>query len=171
MNMHSLPRSVGVFCLVVAFGAVSLLGLPGCGEGKSSGMLKGKVTYPTPNDPAGRVKISFLAANGSTMGGTQTEADGTYSVPLPPGEYTVTISSVAAPNPGGMIPSTNPEQMKQQMKKMGKSDEEIEKMLADQKQGVEGSSVQIPMKYSDPKQSGLKATIKAGSNEQNFNLS
>lgn len=115
--------------------------LTGCGSsGPPSGTISGKVTLHGQPLAAGVV----LLTNAATGVGASAEltASGEYQLdtPLPAGPYDVAIQPPSAPPPDQM------QEAKPRVKPL------------------------IPDKYLDPKTSGLKATINAGSNTADFAL-
>jgi hypothetical protein len=118
--------------------------LPGCDSGPTAGEVRGKVTFK--GQPVKEGMVTFL---NTTEGGAfegQIKSDGTYAVPNPVavGEYVVEIK------PPVVTVDTDP----------GKSPPApVEKAMKD-----------IPKKYRMQGTTPLKASVKAGPNELNFDM-
>ena len=93
------PRSIesSRFCQTLALAALSIVCLSGCGGKAGTKTVSGAISYQ--NKPVTSGLINFLPKQGRPLGGG-IESDGTYSVNLPPGEYTVRIDA-PAPLPEG----------------------------------------------------------------------
>jgi hypothetical protein len=85
------------FCQTLALAALAIVFLSGCGGKTSSKTVSGTVSYQNKAVTSGL--INFLPQHGRPLGGA-IESDGTYSVSLPPGEYTVRIDA-PVPYPEG----------------------------------------------------------------------
>jgi hypothetical protein len=118
--------------------------ITGCDSGPAAGEVRGKVTFK--GQPVKEGMVTFL---NTTEGGAfegQIKSDGTYAVPNPVavGEYVVEIK------PPVVIQDTDP----------GKSPPApVEKPMKD-----------IPKKYRMQGTTPLKASVKAGPNELNFDM-
>ena len=123
---------------------VAVAVLIGCNSGPKQGEVRGKVTFQ--NEAVTEGTITFLNPNeGGAAEGT-IKSDGSYSLTakLPAGEYVVVIT------PPMHIVDTDP----------GKSPPApVEKPMKD-----------IPKKYRMQGTSPLRATVKEGKNEHNFDM-
>jgi hypothetical protein len=145
----------------------------GCKKSDSLGSsISGTVTYK--GQPVTGGTMLFHASN--NVFPASLKGDGTYTIAnLAPGDYVVTVDTRALKNKG------DPESMMKSMtQKMGKGDGAVEKLpdsvaksLAKMKEMKQDNSVQfvqIPEKYADPKTSGLKVSVQAGSNTKEIPL-
>ncbi len=125
--------------------SLALLLVAAVGCGKPKGSLSGKVTYNGQPVPGGRVL--FQPAQGAQLAATISDT-GTYSISgVPTGEYKVAVDNTGLKErdklmagPGGVKPPNLPEMPK-----------------------VQGTYVPLPPNASNPDQSGLKVTVKGGS--------
>ena len=147
--------STGRLLLVLPFFLVLVLGCGSKGNPNAPAKVHGKVTYKGAPVTAGTIQFLPKAA------GTYTASimpDATYSATdLPTGEMTVTVDTESA-NPNKKQPSYGG---KKQM--MGPIPQGV-------KAGPAGEYVKIPPKYAKAQTSGLTATLNAGDNEKNFDL-
>jgi hypothetical protein len=129
--------------LSIIAAAVASAGLPGCARGPVRGEVRGKVTFK--GQPVKEGSIEFL---NPTQGGAAeaTVADGNYEVQggLVVGDYVVIVSPVYYLH--------DPEPTKTPAAMMPKP------------------APDIPMKYRNQDTTTLKATVKEGKNEFNFDL-
>lgn len=123
--------------------AILLLAI-GCNRGPETGTVRGKVSFKGQPVKEGRLTFSNLTEGGAAE--ALLNADGTYAVAngVPLGEYIVEI------NPLTVIVDTDP----------GKSPPAP----------VEKKAPDIPHKYRQQGKTPLKAAVKAGENEFNFEL-
>lgn len=132
---------------------VSLSGCGGGGSGVKTGTVQGKVQLKGMALTKGTV--FFFSAKGGDAASGSIQADGSYTLryekglSVPIGDYTV---SVMLDDVGGPI-----------MDPM-KLNEKIEK------EGLPKPSESIPVKYTDPKTSGLISVVKEGANTADFEL-
>jgi hypothetical protein len=122
--------------------AVGLAGILGCGKYTPAGEVSGQVTFK--GKPVAEGLVSFMNAEAGT-GGEGRITNGTYSLaaPLQPGEYKVTVMPlVVRQQDGGRGPEV----------------------------GVEKPAPDIPNKYRTIGTTDLKASVKPGKNEVNFDL-
>lgn len=132
--------------LVIPF-LVLVLVLPGCGGG--SGSVTGKVTAN--GKPVTAASIVFKGPTGLTSQ-TQVQKDGTYKMENAPiGDVTITVANATEVADAG--PALSPEEFA----KKGAA-------------GVPKMGTQVPPKYGDEKTSGLKTTIKSGSQTYDIDL-
>ena len=121
---------------------VALLCLSGCDKGKPIGEVSGKVTFE--GKPVAEGLVSFMNPEGGT-GGEGPLKDGAYtlSAPLPPGDYKVMVAPlVVRQQEGGKGPVV----------------------------GIAKPAPDIPPKYRTIGTTDLKATVKPGPNEHNFDM-
>ncbi|HVS36768.1 MAG TPA: hypothetical protein VMS17_14500 [Gemmataceae bacterium] len=140
--------------LVLAVAAV----LPMVGCGPPTGTVTGTVVLkggPNGDQTLKGGTITFYSADGKTVGGqAEIQENGTYKVDkVPAGDSKVVVSTEmlnqqgkgrAGPPPGTKVNPNDPN--------------------ADPAAKAQARYVAIPLKYADPEQSGLKFTVKAGSN-------
>jgi hypothetical protein len=134
---------------------VGLATLSGCGW--RSGTVSGRVTYQGQPLPGGR--IYFVTARGERHG-VDLREDGTYSLRgVPSGDLRVGVDNTSLYRieqlRAGQAPGM-PAQVAEQM---------LSKLPASP-----GRYVPIPAHYSDPAASGLRATVRRGSQGIDFNL-
>jgi hypothetical protein len=127
-----------------ALGAAVLgaLCLGSCGGGPPMGEVSGKVTFE--GRPVAEGRVSFMNTTAGTGGEGQLK-DGAYtlSAPLPPGDYKVMVTPLTVrQQDGGKGPVV----------------------------GVEKPAPDIPPKYRTIGSTDLKATVKGGPNELNFDM-
>lgn len=131
----------------LAFAAVFLTSMVvGCSSGgPPTGRVQGKVTFK--GNPVTEGNIQFLNPKEGGTAGAELNKDGTYVVPNPVvvGEYLVTVSPLT------VIVDTDP----------GKSPPAP----------VEKPAPNIPQKVRQQGSTHLRATVKTGQNEHNFDLS
>ena len=122
--------------------ALGLLGLLGCSKGPPMGEVAGRVTFK--GNPVSEGIVSFMNTQAGTGGEGQLK-NGTYSLaaPLPPGEYKVMVMPLVVQQQDG-----------------GKGPEV----------GIEKPAPDIPNRYRTIGATDLKATVKEGKNEANFDL-
>ena len=142
-DMHPWIRYCGVVCALAW-----IVGQVGCG-GEPVGTVQGKVTYR--QAPVATGSVIFQNADGTVAMSANLNADGTYQVKsadrdgLPPGQYKVAISP-------GVIGSG-------------------EVVLATMPGQAPVGPPPVPAKYHSPENSGLSATVAAGTNPPfNFEL-
>ncbi|MCI0361530.1 MAG: hypothetical protein L0211_23855 [Planctomycetaceae bacterium] len=118
--------------------------MPGCSQGPETGEVKGKVTFQ--NQPVTEGSITFLNVTEGGTFGADLNPDGTYAVQggVVLGDYTVVIT------PPIEIVDTDP----------GKSPPAP----------VEKNMPNIPPNYRMQGSTTLRATVKAGPNELNFDM-
>ncbi|MCI0741692.1 MAG: hypothetical protein L0Y72_21880 [Gemmataceae bacterium] len=144
MLQNALPRSRFVVC---ALALTLCVCVTGCGGGGSSavpaGAVSGKVTFEDKEVTEGLV--SFMNLDAGEGDEAPLKGDGTYSIrkPLPTGDYKVTIMPLVV-----------------QQQVDGKGPEV----------GVEKPAPNIPEKYRNLGTTDLRATVKEGKNEFNFNM-
>ena len=127
--------------------------IPGCGSGRpKTVVVTGTVTYK--GDPVEDASVVFFKDKGAPPATGQTDASGTFTLTTfepndgaVPGDYVVTVAKVeSAPDitDDGRLPPPPSDKPSKSL---------------------------IPMKYSEPKSSGLKETVDApGPNEFSFYL-
>jgi hypothetical protein len=144
-----------------AFGLaiVPIVFLVGCsGTGGSGTIVTGKVTYK--GDPVS-AEMAFFDANNKQARTAPIMPDGTYTVAdLPVGEYKVTLNAMKSI--GGVGPA--PDKAPAPGDKGG-----LEGPIKGVGGAALGKGVAPPPKYSSP-DSGLKLTVKAGKQTQDFPL-
>ena len=116
----------------------------GCSSGPPTGTVKGKVTFK--GKPVAEGLVTFINPNEGGAAEGYLNKDGTYQVVnrVVVGEYQVIITpltEIVDTHPGKTPPSP-----------------------------VEKAAPDIPKKYRTPGTSPLKATVKAGENELNFEM-
>jgi len=148
-------RPAGTRFLVSCFAVILCVIVPACGESGPNmpmGRVSGKVTYQ--NKPLTKGTVSFVSTDSSrpNANGTITP-DGTYTLHTANfgsgavlGDYDVMI--------GGMDPIDYNTKLPGMLPLMKKSE----------------LPQTIPKKYEDPKTSGLKETVKSGTNTFDFDL-
>lgn len=141
-----------MFHRVVVFTVVAaLLGtvVGGCGSAGKPVPAKGKVVFK--GQPLSGASVSFVPTSEKTqMASGSTDAGGEFTLASAgkpgavPGEYLVAISKVESFTP-----------------QVGAKPEEMAKISASlpKQKPVAASKSVIPVRYADPKQSGLKATV------------
>jgi len=138
-----LSCSTAIVCLIV----------PACGESGpkfTMGTVSGKVTYE--GKPLTSGTVSFVSTNNNRPNANGTiSPDGTFTLHTQNigdgaavGDYDVMISSVDPKEYNTKLPGTAPREKK-----------------------IKST---VPKKYDDPKTSGLKETVKSGTNTINFDL-
>ncbi|GIX00313.1 MAG: hypothetical protein KatS3mg111_3645 [Pirellulaceae bacterium] len=143
--------------------------LVGCGSGGPDPVpVSGKVLYQ--GKPVADATVTFLSTSGGRSASGKTAADGTFTLTTNktgdgavPGDYIVTISKVAAKGASaGPINIENGEYGEDYGRMMDAvATGDMSKFLKDE----------LPAKYGDPAQSGLRRTVTAeGPNEFEFNL-
>jgi hypothetical protein len=130
------------FFLVPALAAGLVAGVAGCGDGKPSqpvGTVSGKVQFSGKPVETGVVNFESLKTGAAAQA---TISDGEFEVPVPVplGQYKVTVSPPpeAPPVPGKKVPPPR--------------------------------AADIPVRYQTQKTSNLSAEVKEGSNEFTFEL-
>jgi len=145
-------RPVGPRSLLPCLAALALIA-PACGEsGPEMGRVSGKVTYK--GQPLTKGIVAFIATDANRMNASGTiTPDGTFTLHTPNfgsgailGDYDVAITGAEPPSEDGVLPGMAPLRKKEK-----------------------DPSV-IPKKYEDPKTSGLKETVKSGTNTIDFEL-
>jgi hypothetical protein len=137
------------YCRLIRFTAVLLLilgflAIEGC-SAKSKINVSGKVSYK--GQPVRPGYVQFFDSRGTILSSADLDADGTFTATdVPPGEVQVAVRLL----PGIAVP-----------KKNGDSVDGT---------GPVGKSAPIPLKYKDPKTSGLRYTINAGTNHLDIEL-
>ena len=121
-----------------------LVSVSGCSSGPARGEVQGKVTFK--GNPVKEGKVTFLNPEGLGDSEADINGDGTYSVPggVVVGEYVVEIKPLV------VIVDTDP----------GKSPPAP----------VEKKAPDIPRKYRQQGTTPLKASVKAGKNDINFEM-
>ncbi len=147
-------QSLTLWMMVI--GLSWLLVLSGCG--KSSGPklfpVRGKITYK--GAPVEGANVMFRAVNGNASGAARTDASGNYEIVsqwgrgLPEGEYLVSVTKFE------------------------------ERPIAEEEEGTYNPQLAnmdvpppkslIPMKYAQPEQSGLKASVSKSGGSFDFDL-
>jgi hypothetical protein len=131
-------------CLALGVWSLVLLYLPGCSSGPARGEVQGKVTFK--GSPVKEGKVTFLSPAGLGDSEADITTDGTYALVggAVVGDYIVEIKPLV------VIVDTDP----------GKSPPApMEKKAPD-----------IPKKYRMQGTTPLKANVKAGKNEINFDM-
>jgi|SRR5262245_16226834 len=127
---------------------------------KSWGTVSGKITYKNKPIPGG--SIQFLGSDGAVYSAEVNKEDGSYSVRVPSGDAQVLISCI------------DDEVMVKYVKERsaaGKGTTDFSKPPPNlPKEPPSGTFSLIPEKYGDFQSSGLKVTVKAGPNTQDFPL-
>jgi hypothetical protein len=144
--------------LALAFAAAIVI--PGCA--KQTGTVSGSVTYK--GQPLKGGVVAFIPAAGASVPADIAE-DGTYTAEdVPVGEVTVTVDTSSLKPPAGFRgggppqyepPANAPAGTKYKPPDLG---------------GNAKRYVEIPDKYLDPQESGLKTTVKHGKNTFNIPL-
>jgi hypothetical protein len=126
--------------ILIALALVVMACLPGCGP--PAGQVSGKVTFEGKSVTEGRITFQSLAGPADEA---VLESNGTYSIekPLPVGEYKVTITPLV---------------VRQQVDGKGPI------------VGVEKPAPDIPQKYRTIGTTDLRATVKDGKNQFNFDM-
>jgi len=154
----------------------------GCSSNKSNpAEVSGKVTYK--GEPVTGGTIVFYTANGAYSAGLL--SDGTYSLTdLPEGDCTITINTEEL-NPNRKQPTYDPAHVptggaaggKYKTAPTpspggggGKVKQTVSPAGEGSPQGERGQYVKIPPQYADKDKSTLKATLKSGSQNINFDL-
>jgi hypothetical protein len=147
MNMPLLPRKIALRRSFVALTAACLVGVLGCSKA-TEGTVTGKVMFQGKPLQGGTVKLwnnkgadafNLAINNEGVCNGTN----------VPPGEYKVTIEPINTG--GGSSPMMDEATKAKMQKEMGGA--------------VMSTSVQLPAKVTDPKQTDLTWSIKAGKND------
>jgi hypothetical protein len=142
---------------VLAGGAAlcSALLLVGCGA--QTGNLSGKVTYK--GNPVKGGTVIFMTADTTKVVRANIEDNGNYSAKgLPVGEMIILVESAWTPPkiPGGA-------------KTAPPAGQKPPEGHPEAKAGAKGSTL-IPARYSDPKQTDLKVTVKGGDQQHDVPL-
>ena len=119
---------------------IGVLGLSGCGQNEKMVKVTGKVTLN--KQPVTSGSVSFVGE--PFAGNAPIKPDGTYELLEAPVGKELAISVRTAP--GGPGPKSGP---------VAPKGVDLTGMMAPE---AKGKGVRIPMKYSDPKASGLKYT-------------
>ncbi len=167
---------------LIALLPVLLLVAYGCGGNKAAPAgVSGKVTYQ--GKPVTGGQISFIPDGSGSPYTSQIKSDGTYQVTdVPSGECTVTIEALPDPNKA-KGPAYGQGQMEDAAKAAEKAKSEHKDKSGMQMpaaggspvpgaagSGPQGQYMKLPEKYADPKTSGLKMSIKKGSNTKDWDL-
>jgi hypothetical protein len=147
------PRPAGTRFFLSCSAVIVCLIVPACGESGSTlpmGKVSGKVTYE--GKPLTSGTVSFVSTESGRPNANGTiSSDGTYNLHTQNfgdgaalGDYNVMISSVDPKEYNTKLPGTAPREKK-----------------------IKST---VPKKYDDPKTSGLKETVKSGTNTFNFDL-
>jgi hypothetical protein len=146
------------YCLSLGF----LAGMAGCGKNPRSAEhveVSGTVLLDGSPLPGGRV--SFVAVNGGFASTELIDENGHYQIKAPVGEVEIGVSNkMLEPNRrrrggGGPEETESPHQ---------------KKAAAQPAQRVKGHWVNLPSSYADPHTSGLKYTVKPGSQTYDIKL-
>ncbi len=143
MSRSLFPRpnaATGTALVLAAF-----LGLVGCSgrSGPAVGEVSGKVTFQ--GKPVAKGRVTFMNSQAGAGDDAELNPDGTYALktPLPVGDYKVTVMPlIVRKSEGPRTPTV----------------------------GVELPAPDIPEKYRNTGTSDLKATVKEGKNELNFDM-
>jgi hypothetical protein len=129
---------------IAAIGLLAVIALAGCDSGPQRGEVQGKVTFKGQPVKEGRVTFLNTTAGGSAEG--QLQPDGSYTVSggAALGDYVVEIAPLME------MKDTDP----------GKTPPSL----------VEKNATDIPRKYRQQGTSPLKATVKAGKNKIDFEM-
>jgi hypothetical protein len=151
------PRSI--LCLACCLAAVLLIVAPGCGKHRrdaATAEVSGQVLIDGQPLPGGM--ITFVASDGFPSNGIIDEK-GNYKVKAPVGDVSISVdnSMLAPKRPGREAPPG----MHHPRPPSGD----------DPGAGVTGQYVKIPLRYADPSTSGLKYTVKSGSQTYKVELS
>lgn len=141
----------GMFLVSIAF-----LGAAGCGA--STGTITGKVTFK--NTPLKGGTVSFVSADKQTSKSGPIQEDGSYTVEkVPPGEAIICVETTSVGPPPGVPGYAAPAGM-----------ENPNATTSTDRAQQAKRYVFIPPRYAEPEQSGLKYTVKSGTQEKNINL-
>jgi hypothetical protein len=141
-------RWVGLMVLWVVLGAV------GCGS-SSTGTVSGKVTYK--GAPLKGGTVTFVNKQQSSL--AEIQEDGSYKAEkVPTGDATISVETTSLKPPNQMAMKNRPPAGAQGGPKMPDYEARAKRYI------------QIPDKYSDAQQSGLKYTVKSGSQEFEIKL-
>ena len=136
---------------------LALLASGGCGGGEANVVtLTGKVTLD--GKPVDKASVAFIGRQGARLSTAQTNATGDFTITAALGANAVTVSK--APPPGATPAPTGPEDM------LMPSDQEYKKMQ--QAKPVEAG---VPLKYADPKTSGINIEVVDGMSDVELALS
>lgn len=147
-------RPAGTRFFASCFTVIACLIIPACGGSDPTmpmGQVSGKVTYQ--GNPLTNGTVSFVSTESSRPNANSTiSPDGTYNLHTQNfgsgaglGDYDVMISSVNPKEYNTPLPGTAALEKK-------------------------AKPTTLPKKYGDPKTSGLKETVKSGTNTINFDL-
>ena len=143
--------------LCVSLSVLALLASGGCGGGEAEVVtLTGKVTLD--GKPVDKASVAFIGRNGARLSTAQTGASGDFKITAALGSNAVTVSK--APPPGAVPPPPSGEDM------LMPTDQEYKKMQ--QAKAVDSG---IPLKYSDPKTSGINIDVVDGMSDVELALS
>jgi hypothetical protein len=129
-----------VCCLAVLAALAIVSGLSGCSSGRPMGKVSGKVTLQGRPLTAGTVQFTNDKLGAGVSAVLDTEGSYRVETPVPTGLYEVTILPPPPPAPHEMDKAA----------RLPRSN--------------------IPVKFQDPKTSGLSATIQEGANTADFAL-
>jgi len=145
----------------VAVGLLSVA-LAGCDSARTGDpndvKVSGTVTFDGKPLPSATGVIMFRTSSGGTAGAGPIDADGHYTVSLPPGTYQVAVSCTAAPTMSSM-PTGGPGEPGSDPPAPGSP-----------LPGTPSLESVIPAKYSNPETSGLTATIDKAQSGLDFAL-
>jgi hypothetical protein len=122
--------------------AAAVVGLCGCAKGPPMGEVSGRVTFE--GKPVAEGRVTFMNSDVGA-GGEGLVKDGAYSLsaPLPTGEYKVSVEPlIVRQRDGGKGPEV----------------------------GVEKPAPDIPLKYRTTGSTDLRATVKEGRQDLNFDM-
>jgi hypothetical protein len=152
-------------CCCLGCGLLTLIG--GCGKSAKSAEhaeVTGKVLFQGKPLPGGQVK--FVAVNGGFASSGIIDENGNYQINAPVGEVAIAVDNSMFEPPGGGGKAAKGAAAGNAPKKMEhptRPDSEPEKP-------IKGRWVSIPFSYYDPQQSGLKYTVKPGSQTHDIEL-
>lgn len=147
--------------------ALPLLIALAAGCAKPRARIHGKVTYQT--KPLAGAMVSFMASDNQVYRAT-TAADGSYEVSgVPQGKVSVSVHAepprpLPRPEPGK---GPDPFALKEQK---GEDAAKADRRLPEAGMGKMSPGVELPEKYSDPKQSGLEKDVRAADVEWPLDL-
>lgn len=144
--------------LWVSLSVLGLLAGGGCGGGEANVVtLTGKVTLD--GKPVDKASVAFIGRQGARLSTAQTNATGDFTITAALGSNAVTISKAPPPGAAPATPAITEESLMP-------TDQEYKQIQ--QAKAVEAG---VPLKYADPKTSGINIEVVDGMSDVELALS